>query len=60
MYVRLIHAVDDNGNEYVYFTEDFDSKPEDFLRPGYKAYFDKKIHADLPDCFPLDCELQKI
>ncbi len=58
--IRIIKASNESGSyESVYFTEDFDSPPEDFfiMEDDMSIDTDETIDDNLPSCFPKEYEL---
>ena len=63
MDIRLIIVRGDKGNEdfeQVVFTEEFETKAQDFCPPNTSVAFDKVIDADLPTEFPTEFELRRV
>lgn len=60
MKYRIIHMTKgDIAEEEVVFTEDFQSKAEDWLSAGFKVLTDTTIITALPNTFPLEVTLKK-
>lgn len=57
MDVRIITAINDDGKEQVFFTEDFDLSAEDCVCSGYRITADEICECELPDVFPLETTL---
>ena len=60
MGVRVITSVDDDNNEQVIFTEDFESPAEDFFNSNMKITSDSTLDESLHFMFPLETVLERV
>lgn len=58
--IRIIHCINDDNEENVYLTEDFEMPASDVLYPGYTVHSDEVCELELPGSFPLEYTLQRM